>query len=424
MNFTWHDHGDWVEARLIGLLDNESAEPLSQALNELIRNGHHRLMLNLQGVTFVSSAGISTLLKAHKQLTAIRGFFAVCEPPPQVAQVLRLTKLDRFLVRDADAAKVRDAFTATMLVMSPEDISRFQSQGLTGTVYTLEPSEPLRLKLVGDPSRLGRHSYSEADAQVLNCEANTIALGLGALGLSMDGCRDRFGEFLSVCGAAAHQPTGGRRAADFQATAGDFVPQVQTLYAMQCAGAFSHLIRFGGEGDSPRVPLSKLVGRLWETSDAPALGVVMVVESAGLVGASLKQSPVSGVTTSDDNSLFRHPGVRDWLSYAPEHVHARSLAVIVGVLARAPLADKRHTLSAWLRPLDSEGSCLGHLHAAVFAYRPIKKGFIELAATVGSLFESESLQAVLHLLPDRRAINGAGESEFISGACWFGELTS
>ena len=38
------------------------------------------------------------------------------------------------------------------------------------------------------------------------------------------------------------------------------------------------------------------------------------------------------------------------------------------------------------------------------------------------MFESESLQAVLHLLHDRRPITGAGESEFMAGACWFGPL--
>jgi hypothetical protein len=37
---------------------------------------------------------------------------------------------------------------------------------------------------------------------------------------------------------------------------------------------------------------------------------------------------------------------------------------------------------------------------------------------VTSLFEHEQLLGVLHLLHDDRGSAGAGESEFIRGACW------
>lgn len=426
MQFSWHDHGDWVEARTGGPLDNESAEPLFQSLNELIRKGHHRLMLDVSGVSYLSSAGISTLLKTHKQLTAIRGFFAVCEPSAQVAEVLRLTKMDGILVRDRDAARHYDPYTSTMLVLADkladQAIRTFDDDGLAGTVYCLRETSPLQLELIGDPTGMDQRRYSENDVREIRCDADTFSLGLGALGPSFADSRDRFGEFVSIGGAAAHQPSGGRRAADFQTTVGDYLPHVQALYAMRVSGACSHLIRFRGEGDAPRVPVSAVIRKFAQLSDAASWAFVMVGESAGLVGASLMQSPATDTSAPQQTSLFQHPGVRNWLSFAPEHVHARSVAVVVGVVARAPLAGTQQRLSAWLRPLDAEGAFVGHLHAAVFGYRPIKKGLIDLTATVGAQFESESLQAVMHLLNDRRPINGAGESEFASGACWFGPL--
>jgi hypothetical protein len=42
--------------------------------------------------------------------------------------------------------------------------------------------------------------------------------------------------------------------------------------------------------------------------------------------------------------------------------------------------------------------------------------------TVKTLFEAETLQGVLHLLNDDREIAGAGQSEFIRGACWIGPI--
>ena len=420
MQFSCNDHGDWVEVHVTGLLDNESAEPLSQQLSELIRSGHHRLMLNLSNVTYLSSAGISTLLKIHKQLVGIRGFFAVCEPSPSAAEVLRLTRLDQILVREADAARVQSPYSNTMLVMPAEDITTFSDDGLQGTAYSLGVRESLKLRLIGDPQGLTDRGFSATDSEVLRCDSNSFALGLGALGGDLDEGHDRLGEFLAIGGAAAHQPTGGHRAADFQIEVGDFVPQVKTLYAMHFSGPFSHLIRFRGSKDSARVPMSLVLQRMLTTLNDSMLGFVLVGESAGLVGTSLKRSPLAGSSAGADRAMFEHPSVRDWLSYAPEHVHDRTLAACVGVVGRA--TNVPPSLRAWLRPLATEDSIVGHVHAGVFGFRPLKRGFLELAPTVRSMFESESLQAVLHLLHDRRPITGAGESEFMAGACWFGPL--
>ena len=422
MKVSWNDHGDWLEIRVSGLLDNDSAEPLSQQMNELIRGGHHRLMLNLSDVSYLSSAGISTLLKTHKQLVAIRGFFAVCEPSLAVAEVLRLTRLDQILVRDADAAQVRNPYSSTMLVMSADDITTFADDGVRGTTYSLGVSEPLRLKRHGDPQRLKERAVSVGEGNVLNCDKNSFALGLGALGGDLAESHDRMGEFLAIGGATAHQPTGGHRAADFQMEVGDFVPQVQALYALQFSGEFSHLMRFRGRQESARVPLSVILQKMLTALNGSTLGFVLVGESAGLVGTSLKRSPLSDSSAEADRGMFEHPSVRDWLSYAPERVHDRTLVACVGVIGNS--AKVPSSLRPWLRPLGVEDSLQGHVHAGVFGYRPLKRGFLELAPTVRSMFESESLQAVLHLLHDRRPITGAGESEFTGGACWFGAIGS
>jgi hypothetical protein len=75
-------------------------------------------------------------------------------------------------------------------------------------------------------------------------------------------------------------------------------------------------------------------------------------------------------------------------------------------------------LAPLLRRVGAEASPLGHFHAAAFSYRPLKKGDIDLQATVTSLFETETLQGVLHLLTDNREAAGPQQSEFVRGACW------
>jgi len=75
-----------------------------------------------------------------------------------------------------------------------------------------------------------------------------------------------------------------------------------------------------------------------------------------------------------------------------------------------------------IRPLGPGTPIAGHFHAAAFSYRPLQKGEIELKKTVRSLFETQALQGLLHLLSDDRAIAGAGQSEFVRGACWLAPL--
>jgi hypothetical protein len=53
---------------------------------------------------------------------------------------------------------------------------------------------------------------------------SAMAIGLGAFGHHFEDCEQRFGEFLSVAGAAAYQPTDGSNVPDYLIAAGSFVP--------------------------------------------------------------------------------------------------------------------------------------------------------------------------------------------------------
>jgi hypothetical protein len=171
-----------------------------------------------------------------------------------------------------------------------------------------------------------------------------------------------------------------------------------------------------GSAEGP-ISLEELVRTALEVSGAPAIGIVMVVESAGLVGAALRRSPAAAAAVKD--APFKYPDVRSWLSFSTERLYSRSLALISGVAASTECAP----LSPLLRPLGTEAWPHGHFHAAAFSYRPLQKGSIDLKTTVTTLFETETLQGVLHLLTDARVAAGPQQSEFVRGACWIGAMS-
>ncbi len=374
-----------------GRLDGYWAQHLTAALDDVMRDGIHHARLNLAQTNYISSAGIRVLVQAYKEFAAVAGSLAVVEPSPAVRQVLELAGLGQLL-------GVQAATAPAAAVSAPQ---RRETAGCLFEIYEAEPGATL----VCRPA--GAADFAESGCQTLALGTDVFALGVGAFGESYSACRERFGEFLAVAGNAACQPTDGTNCTDYMVASGGFVPRVTTLAGVACRGRFGKLLRF--ESDPARGPaaLSGIVETCLEAAGGPA-GIVMVMESAGLLGASLKRSPAG-----DDTNIFAHPGVRNWISFSPERSHARSVAVVAGVAALAPPP----ALAPLVRPIGGTAGASGHFHAATFGYHPLQKGQIALQTTVSRLFDTGGLKAVLHLLNDDRAAS-AGESEFLRGACW------
>jgi hypothetical protein len=141
--------------------------------------------------------------------------------------------------------------------------------------------------------------------------------------------------------------------------------------------------------------------------------MVMVAETAGLVGAALRRSPAEASAGAD---FFAHPSVRTRLSFTMERTFARSVSLAAGVVRPRASADG----NGQLRPLGQDMA--GHFHAAAFHFQPIQKDAIPHDDTIAQLFDSDRLMGVMHLLHDDRGAGGAGESELIRGACWIAPL--
>ncbi|MBS0203841.1 MAG: STAS domain-containing protein [Planctomycetes bacterium] len=417
MQIITEDHGDILEMRVAGRLDNEWADHLTQAIDEAVRLGSHSVVLNLTDVVYLSSAGIGALVRAHKQFQAIRGFFGVGVAPPHIAEVIRLTGLAKML--QCDMTQVLQSRGGARSTLQP--MFRVAAEaGMAYELYEVDPGAVLTCEVIGDSTRLPRQSYAARDCHMVEFPAESLGLGLGAFGRDFADCGDRLGEFLAVAGATAQLPTGGTGKPDYQLGQGKYVPQVQVAYGLKCRGGMRQMQRFEPADEVIRVPLSKLVDQCLTLSETDLAGMVFIAETSGLIGTMLRRAP-AGEAEVDKLS---HPEIRRWLSFSPERVHSHSLALIVGVAARGnPSHGAAGDLAPLLRSMGPGTDIYGHFHAAVFSYRPFKKRKLDLAETVATLFETADLQTVMHLLNDDREITGGGESEFLRGACWLSPIT-
>lgn len=406
--------GEAKKLKVKGRLDGYWADHLAKSLEEEIHRGSHNLLLDLSEVVFLSSAGIRVLVKYYRQLKDIQGSLVVSEASEPVKKVLEMSKLTGILLASGGAPGTAAATVDRSPAAAPRAV-HLEAHGAALDVFPCAPGAKLECRLLGNPDLLRGSRFRHDQCLTMRFPESTFGLGLGALGDSFEECRGRFGEFLAVEGAVAYLPTDGTNVADYLVAEGSSVPDVLVCYGVSCRGKFSHLARFEAKNETGAVTLTQLAEIALETAAATQVGVVMLAESAGLIGAALRRPPTNEAAT---NAPFGFPQIREWLSFTAEPAYTRSLMLVAGVAARGDAG----ALAPVLRPLDAGARLSGHFHAAAFSYRPLQKGDIELKKTVASLFETQTLQGLLHLLSDDRAIAGAGQSQFVRGACWLGPL--
>jgi len=407
MEITRQKSGDLLVLQLNGRLDANWCNHVHNALATVVRDGEHRVHLDMAGVSYVSSAGLRVLLSVYKQPRGINGQCGVARPSAAVRSILELAGLEMLIAAETAAAAA-----------STEETGRgHESARATYEIFSRGGTRPaasgFRLERVGDPAVLGTGSTTRS-LPPTGFGASDFALGVGALGPSYGDCEARFGEFLAVCGTAAFQPADGSSRPDFVVSQGALVPEGYLLLGLSGSGAFPTLARFEAKKDRRTVPLAELAETALALSDAPAVAFVAISETAGLVGATLRQSPAPA---GSKDARFGFPQIRDFLSFTTERAFRDSTSLLVGVAARPGTP-----LDPLLRPLGGS-SLRAHVHAAAFPYRPLRKGNIELKSSVAELFDGHALQAVLHLLADPREFNGAGDSEFFRGALWLAPVT-
>ena len=405
MEITRQRLNDTFELRVKGRLDAYWSGHLSNEIAEVLREGARSIRLNMTEVEYVSSAGIRVLFQSYKQLHEIHGTFAVSQPSEAVRSVLELAGVGELLFEKARAGDGQAA--------APAQAETFVRGHTRFEILESRPST-MTARVIGSPELLVGCQFHKEHCQELPFGQEALGVGLGAFGKNFEDCQSRFGEFLAAAGVAAYLPTDGSNVPDYILSTGNFVPRLQVLYGLACEGDFSKIVYFESRDNSVQLTLREIVEACWEMAGSDAIALAMIAESAGLMGAALRQSPASAASPQP---AFEHPQIRQWLSFTAERAYARSVAFVVGVATSNP----RSRLNTIIRPLAKDCNLAGHFHAASFSYHPLTKGETNLREAARRLFEVENLEGVLHLLNDERE-SGAGQSEFFRGACWIGSI--
>jgi len=84
-----------------GRLDSVTGPDYRKTLQEVMAAGAARVVVDLQGLTYISSAGVGEILLSANQMTAKGGQLSLANVPANVLSVLKMCGIDGLLPRHA-----------------------------------------------------------------------------------------------------------------------------------------------------------------------------------------------------------------------------------------------------------------------------------------------------------------------------------
>jgi len=398
--------GTVLVVALEGELDAYWAEEAERELRACLEQGHYRLVLDLSGLTYLSSAGLRVLLRLHQRITRLSGELCLAAPRPFVQKVLTTSGFDRTFPVFTDVGQA-------LAAAAPEEVA---AEGIWATAEAHEvPSGAFRFlpsPYQGEGPGVRVRAIGQADdflhsratlerLTTLDLSDLGYTLGIGALGEPGPMVLDRLGEFLSLPGAIYWLPGDSRQVPDFLVAARPQTPSpmpntqhpklpVHLLYGLTLEGPHQVYGHFTAADQEEGVSLNDLAQALsgWAATRegyVGAVGLVLRADVAGLWGVGLKRSPRTENAPANDQKINHRENIKDWLHFPTEPAYANHTLLAVGMLKA-----------------EEQGSISTHLHGAVFRFVPELGGDRPLEDELAQVVQQGELVSVAHLLPNTR----------------------
>ena len=93
-----------------GRVDSATAPDLENALKQLVESDKTKIVLDLAGVEYMSSAGLRAMVSTLKAVKRVNGDLRLASPSQRVAEVLRLAGLNTIFSIYPDQAEAASSF--------------------------------------------------------------------------------------------------------------------------------------------------------------------------------------------------------------------------------------------------------------------------------------------------------------------------
>jgi anti-sigma B factor antagonist len=121
MEITSRDEQGVAVVEVQGEFDGTHSPTLHAVLERLLHEGQRRIVINLQGVEFIDSSGLATLVGGFKRVRREAAKICFASLQPAVRRIFELTRLERAVEIQPDVAQAIQFLTTSQM---PEGIPR------------------------------------------------------------------------------------------------------------------------------------------------------------------------------------------------------------------------------------------------------------------------------------------------------------
>ena len=161
----------WINVN--GRVDSMTSPEIQRQINDLMLRGERNLVANLEGVNYISSAGLRVFLGAQKQLKKAGGEIIFYNVSNSVVEVFKLGAFDKIFRFASTREEITTALQAdkTSFPVRSKEVEGILFQ------YLERKSDPGFLRVVGSQENLAWAKYSEKD--VVTIKSEELQFGTG-----------------------------------------------------------------------------------------------------------------------------------------------------------------------------------------------------------------------------------------------------
>ncbi|MGE5499365.1 MAG: STAS domain-containing protein [Syntrophothermus sp.] len=369
---------------LNGRIDGLSCPDLEKEFSQLIEEGKRFLAADFTNVSYISSAGLRVLVSTQKRLKKIGGDLSIAFPAPHILEVFNISGLAPVFRIVNDLNELQQGAPTENTGISSAEINGINTEILNISAM------PGQLITYGSQTKLDTSSYSEQDVVKITAGNIKFGTGLAAPGSDYNEYKDLFGETVIINKNFYYYPALKKSYADFmlagqthQDTCYNF------LHGFGFNGSWSKLIGF--EREEKPVELNEVAALAAAHASSNVFGVVLLAESSGLRGMSLKRIPIEE-NKPESGSVFDQKNFGDWIDFPLEASFNNHIAAAAGLMVKdkSALSDSVKLLF----PSDSNF----HIHAAVFEKGSLNKNIQKVDTELNRVLNELEVVKVQHLL--------------------------
>jgi len=340
MNINLQKQGPIQIYKLEGRLDTSGAKSLEQELKVNFTGEVLCVLLDMERMDYLSSAGLRIILVLYKRLKAKNGGLALIGVGQYCQEVLNVTGFaETFPIfkttEDADNFARRFAnvksFSDNWLSLEKRDLQ-------CGTVKVMPTGAgKTSIKLYGDIKELLYSRMTASQVAEKKLAELKYSFGIGALGKDVGACMPVLGQMMTTGRAIEWLPADGADAADIlvvQQGQGDIA--VRTTFNISIQDGFNELLFFQST-EIRGTDLTTLFRALFKMAGSYCpdykglIAVCMRAEAGELYGNGMKRSPIQANAPGDGKTINHPNNAKSWFFNDKSHRFNNVTSLIVGV---------------------------------------------------------------------------------------------